>query len=539
MRFVEGKPYVNQNVFRGLDPVTGRPDVDPDRKPGTGKRAEFCPSLHGGKNWPPIAFSPQTRMIYIPANNNLCGFHLYGLDVRQHSHVHAQAISVLRTGGTDVAAARDLLGMLRGVAELQKEYGPEAMQSYVVSGASKAQDLTSLSWLADVSGVDLRRLMVVPLFESIEDLRNSAEVCREVWSDGAYSKLLDVWDRRQDVMLGYSDSNKDGGMLTSTWELYKAHRALHEVANEWNVNLRLFHGRGGTVGRGGGPTHRAIVAQPAGFTGRVKITEQGEVLNWKYADPVLAERNLELMIAASLETLLRHRQRESVEEWTAAMNKMSEQAWQHYVSAVRDNPDIVPYFEQATPSLEFDLARSGSRPPRRSPARGLQDLRAIPWVFGWMQSRHGLPGWFGVGYALERFPDPAVLRIMLDRFPLFEDLIRNVEIALAKADLRIARLYAELVDDAALRDRVFRVIQEEFERTRDAVLRITGQTQLLESNPVLLRSVRLRNPYVDPMSLIQVELLRRKRAGEDDDAELNDALAASINGIAAGLRNTG
>jgi phosphoenolpyruvate carboxylase len=199
---------------------------------------------------------------------------------------------------------------------------------------------------------------------------------------------------------------------------------------------------------------------------------------------------------------------------------------------------VVPYFEQATPALEFDLAKIGSRPARRSATRSLADLRAIPWVFGWMQSRHGVPGWFGVGYALERFADQQLLRTMLERFPLFGDLIRNVEMGLAKCDLSIARLYADLVHDAALRDRMFNVVSEEFERTRTAVLRITHQTELLENNRVLARSIRLRNPYVDPMSLIQVELLRRKRAGEDTP-QLNDALAATINGISAGLRNTG
>jgi len=341
------------------------------------------------------------------------------------------------------------------------------------------------------------------------------------------------------VMIGYSDSNKDGGMLTSTWEIYKAHAALHEAAKDYNVKLRLFHGRGGTVGRGGGPTHRAIVAQPPGaFIGELKITEQGEVLNWKYSDRVLAERNLELMIAASLEALLRPGRPMFASEWNSAMDVLSQESFGYYVRSIRDNPDTVPYFEQATPVLEFDVAKIGSRPARRSATRALGDLRAIPWVFGWMQSRHGLPGWFGVGYALERFSDRQLLRTMLTRFPLFEDMIRNVEIGLAKSDLSIAALYSELVEDGALRTRMFNLISMEFERTRDAVLRITNQTDLLQNNPVLLRSIRLRNPYVDPMSLVQIELLRRKRSGEDE-AAINDALAATINGISAGLRNTG
>jgi phosphoenolpyruvate carboxylase len=398
------------------------------------------------------------------------------------------------------------------IARLQRTYGPQALQVYIISGSETAADVLNFVRLAETAGIDLATLMPVPLFESIESLRESARVCRELWNDPDYARLLDHWGRRQEIMLGYSDSNKDGGMFTSTWELYKAHAALHEAARECDVTLRLFHGRGGTVGRGGGPTHGAILAQPPGaFNGEIRITEQGEVLNWKYSDKVLAERNLELMIAASLEALIRPGAAPIQPEWVSAMNRMSEDALGYYIRNVRDNPDIIPYFEQATPSPEFDLAKIGSRPARRKATHGLSDLRAIPWVFGWMQSRHGLPGWFGVGFALERCPDQAMLGRMLDRFPIFNDLIRNVEIGLAKCDLAIARRYAELVEDMPLRTRVFDLISEEFERTRAAVLRVTGQRELLEKNRVLARSIQLRNPYVDPMSLIQVELLRRKR----------------------------
>ncbi len=348
-------------------------------------------------------------------------------------------------------------------------------------------------------------------------------------------------------MLGYSDSNKDGGMLTSTWEIFKAHRALHTVAQDCGVRLRLFHGRGGTVGRGGGPTHRAIAAQPPGaFSGEIKITEQGEVLNWKYADPIVAERNLELMVAASLEALTRSSGwGATIEpEWEAAMETMSKDAFAFYRDRIYDNPDIPPYFDQATPVEELAHARIGSRPARRSARKSLEDVRAIPWVFGWMQSRHVLPGWFGVGHALERClqadrANEFLLNTMLRKFPLFQDMVFNVESGLAKVDLSIARLYANLIDDTGLRDRVFTMIAEEFVRTRHTILLITEQSQLLEkTDPVLARSILRRNPYVDPMSLIQVDLLRRKRAGEETDA-LNYALAATINGISAGLRNTG
>jgi phosphoenolpyruvate carboxylase len=389
-------------------------------------------------------------------------------------------------------------------------------------------------------------LMPVPLFESIESLRASAEVMRRVWTSPAYQPLLDSWNRRQEVMLGYSDSNKDGGMLTSTWELYKAQRNLHAAARECNVNLRLFHGRGGTVGRGGGPTHAAILAQPPGdFNGEIRITEQGEVLNWKYADPVLAEWNLEIMVAACLEAALqppgKHPDRE--QRWHEAMEAMSHVAFAFYREHIADNAEVLEYFEQATPVNELEHARVGSRPARRSENRRLEDLRAIPWVFGWMQSRHAVPAWFGVGRALERFAsgdaaNAELLREMMDQFPLFSSMMRNVEIAMAKADLSIARLYAELVSDAALRDRVFGMLAEEFERTRRVLLAITGQRELLEQNPLLYRSIRLRNPYVDPMSLVQVELLHRKRTSVAD-AGLEYAIGATINGIAAGLHNTG
>jgi phosphoenolpyruvate carboxylase len=488
------------------------------------------------------------------------GFHLHTLDIRQHARVHARARDELlgdAPGPDDALPAPPsedttrLLDTLRTVAELKRVYPADAIRSYVISGARSVDDVLTLVRLCEMSGVQVGAsegdpgLMPVPLFESIEDLRNCPGVCRELWRRNDYQRLLDSWGRQQEVMLGYSDSNKDGGMLTSTWEIFKAHRALHEVARECGVTLRLFHGRGGTVGRGGGPTHRAITSQPAGaFDGELKITEQGEVLNWKYSDPVLAERNLELMVAASLDALARldEPDREQAARWESAMESLSAAAHVFYREQVADDPDILVYFQQATPVGELEHARIGSRPSRRGESRGLDDLRAIPWVFGWMQSRHVLPAWFGVGHALEGFaasPDgDHLLREMMQRFPFFHDLIRNVEVGMAKADLPIARRYAALVEDVELRERVFSRIVEEFERTRRVVLRATGQTRLLEENPVLARSIRLRNPYVDPLSLIQVGLLRRKRAGERGE-ELDYAMAATINGISAGLRNTG
>jgi phosphoenolpyruvate carboxylase len=486
------------------------------------------------------------------------GFHLHTLDLRQHARLHERAVAELPGGdggtlaGPPSEGTLGVLETLRTVAELKRTHPSEAMDAYVISGARSGDDVLAVVRLAELAGVRMEGsegdpgLMPVPLFESIEDLRAAPEVCRALWGRPDYARLLESWGRRQEVMLGYSDSNKDGGMLTSTWEIHRAHRELHTVARECGVTLRLFHGRGGTVGRGGGPTHRAITAQPGGaFEGGIRITEQGEVLNWKYADPVLAERSLELMVAASLEALTRGRDDDPdrAARWEAAMDELSADAFEFYRARIADDPEVLVYFQQATPVEELEHARIGSRPTRRGETRGLDDLRAIPWVFGWMQSRHVLPAWFGVGWALERFAargaaEEALLGEMARDWPFFEDLVRNVEIGMAKADLAIARRYAGLVEDRALRDRVFGTIEEEFARTRRMLLRLTGQQRLLEQNPVLARSIRLRNPYVDPMSLIQVSLLRRRRAGEEGE-ELDYALAATINGIAAGLRNTG
>lgn len=388
--------------------------------------------------------------------------------------------------------------------------------------------------------------MPVPLFETIEDLRHAPHICRELWSDPAYRDYIDSWDGWQEVMLGYSDSNKDGGMLTSTWEIYRAHRDLHRVAQECNVRLRLFHGRGGTVGRGGGPTHRALVSQPAGaFSGRFRLTEQGEVIEWKYADSELASRNIELMLAASLEALSKGDQPQPLPDaWEAAMDFLSQAAFDRYREKIADNPDTMVFFEQGTPFPDFSLAKIGSRPAKRRQSNSLDDMRAIPWVFGWIQSRLMVPGWFGVGTAIEAFireneSHLPLLQQMFQQLPIFRDLMRNVELALVKVDLGLARQYAERVDDAVARERFWAVLEDEFERTRLMVLDVIGQTRLLEADLGQAVSLTLRNPYVEPLNLIQVELMKRRRQENADDEALDYVMAATINGIAAGMRNTG
>jgi phosphoenolpyruvate carboxylase len=540
------------------------------------------------------------------------GFHLQVLDIRQHARVHAEVLqemrakkidarkpeardsesrktklrkAELRETGPALAAAdlpdtremgspqtRELIETFHTIQQLKETYPADSIRQYIVSGAECEDDVLNIIRLAQVCGVrvagsdedpsadnpgransssDNPGLMPVPLFESIESLRAAGDVMRRLWRHPDYQPLLRTWGNWQEVMLGYSDSNKDGGMLTSTWELYKAHRELHRAAQECGIKLRLFHGRGGTVGRGGGPTHAAILAQPEGcFSGRIRITEQGEVLNWKYADAVLAEWNLELMIAASLEALTRPGEHSAKEQaakdqarWEEAMDEMSQEAYRVYRRDIAENADVLEYFEQATPIQELDAARIGSRPSRRTKGRRLEDLRAIPWVFGWMQSRHAVPAWYGVGQGLQAFASKGksherLLREMFKHFPLFGDLVRNVELGMAKADLHIARLYSGLVKDVDLRTRVFALLEAEFLQSRRMILSISGQRELLAGNRVLLRSIHLRNPYVDPMSLIQVELLRRKQQGQDL-AKLEYPLGATINGIAAGLHNTG
>jgi phosphoenolpyruvate carboxylase len=533
------------------------------------------------------------------------GFHLHVLDIRQHARVHAEALqemtakeidlrkidlrlkkielrntelrktkvrkSELRKTAPALAAGaalpessdfvspqtRELIETFRAIKQLKQTYPAQSIRQYIISGAESEDDVLNVVRLAKACGVNLAGsgadsnlsdpgLTPVPLFESIHSLRVAGDVMRRVWRHPEYALLLDSWGRWQEVMLGYSDSNKDGGMLTSSWEIYKAHRDLHGVARECGVELRLFHGRGGTVGRGGGPTHSAILAQPEGcFSGRIRITEQGEVLNWKYADAVLAEWNLELMIAASLEALTRSSQHSAADQtrWEEAMDEMSGDAFQAYRRDIAENDDVLEYFEQATPVLELDAARIGSRPSRRTKGRRLEDLRAIPWVFGWMQSRHAVPAWYGVGHGLQSFAGKGrayerLLRDMLKHFDLFSDLIRNVELGMAKADLHIARVYSGLVRNTGLRTRVFTMLEDEFSRSRRMILQISGQRELLARNRVLARSVHLRNPYVDPMSLIQVELLRRKQQGRGL-VKLEYPLGATINGIAAGLHNTG
>jgi len=399
------------------------------------------------------------------------------------------------------------------------------------------------------------RIAVSPLFETIEDLRRAPEVMRRLFEHPVYRQQIAAHGDLQEVMIGYSDSSKDGGILTSSWELYKAQERLWEVAREYGVELRLFHGRGGTVGRGGGPSHEAILAQPPDtVAGRIKITEQGEVVSSKYSLAEIALRSLELttsaVIAASLPQASRNAGKLS--RWKEVMEEISAEAFVVYRRDARA-PGFYDYFVQATPVEELQHLRIGSRPAKRKPgSKSLDDLRAIPWVFGWTQSRHLLPGWLAVGTALENFIKASprenlrLLREMYREWPFFHSTISNIEMTLAKADFQIARQYASRTLDRRLGQRIFRMLEEEYDRACRMTLQITGERRLLDQSPVLQRSIAVRNPYVDPLSYLQVELLARRRESVErseltagDREKLLYATLLTINGVAAGMRNTG
>ncbi|MBP6821836.1 MAG: phosphoenolpyruvate carboxylase [Acidobacteria bacterium] len=537
------------------------------------------------------------------------GLHLAALDLRQHSQRHTAALTEITRGlgleknygamneaercewltaelstprplvATDArysVETTETLNVFRVARRALDEISQCAIRSYVVSMTQEASDLLAILALAKQAG--LAALSVVPLFETIDDLRRAPEVMQRLFENPVYRQILEAQGNLQEVMIGYSDSSKDGGILTSSWELYKAQERLWQVAREYGVELRLFHGRGGTVGRGGGPSHEAILAQPAGtVAGRIKITEQGEVVSSKYSLPEIAMRSLELTTAAVIAASLPQEQSISsprvskgylqsnqalsdgratdtaqIEQWQSVMEEISEQAFAVYRDFVRGE-GFLDYFTQATPVEELQHLRIGSRPAKRKAgSKSLDDLRAIPWVFGWTQSRHLLPGWLAVGSALESFLESspqgkkgknlALLREMYEHWPFFHSTISNIEMTLAKSDFQIARQYADRTPDKKLGQRVFKLLSAEYDRTCRVVLQITGEKHLLENSPVLKRSIEVRNPYVDPMSYLQVELLARNRDNKvstKDREKLLYAILLTINGIAAGMRNTG
>jgi phosphoenolpyruvate carboxylase len=514
------------------------------------------------------------------------GFHLAPLDMRQHSGVHEKVVAELfllgaRREGYDQLPEderrRWLLGelsvprLLRSpfvsytedtlkelhifdtAAELQRRYGERSMPNYIISNANGASDVLEVALLLKEAGLmqpgspPRLALNIIPLFETIADLRGCGAVMEALFSITEYRRMLESRGGVQEIMLGYSDSNKDGGYLTSNWELYQAEVKLVEVFERHGVKLRLFHGRGGTVGRGGGPSHQAILSQPAGSVqGQIRITEQGEVIASKYSDPDIGRRNLETLVAATLEATLLDRAspRGDVHLYYEVMNELSAQAFKAYRNLVYETPGFVTFFRTATPITEIADLNVGSRPASRKKSDRIEDLRAIPWVFSWSLARIMLPGWYGFGSAVDDFlknrgeSGLATLQQMYLNWPFFQSLLSNMDMLLAKSDIHIASRYAELVTDEELRDRIFGRIRAEMQRTVGHLLAITGQRELLESNPALARSFRNRSPYIDPLNHLQVESLQRFRAGEQDE-KVKRAILLTINGIAAGLRNSG
>ncbi len=515
---------------------------------------------------------------------SLFGFHLAPLDLRQNSEVHARTVAellaVARVASNylaldeearvallleELATPRPLtapgvryspetaseLAIFHTARSIHQRYGRDAIENVIISKADGVSDILEAAVLLKEVGM-LRPLEcaldvnIVPLFETIADLAHAGAVMERLLGLGLYRRLLASRGDLQEVMLGYSDSNKDGGFLASCWALYRAEIALTEVFARHGIVLRLFHGRGGSVGRGGGPSYQAILAQPPGAVqGQIRITEQGEVIAHKYANPELGRWNLEVLAAATLEATLLARQHDAPRpEYLEAMEQLARYAETAYRAMVYETPGFERYFWESTVIAEIAALNIGSRPASRKQSTAIEDLRAIPWVFSWSQCRLMLPGWFGFGTAIAQWLDErgeaglALLREMRADWGYFQTLLSNIDMVLGKSDIAIAERYSRLVRDEALRTAIFPLLKAEWQRSVDGLMTITGQAELLDGNPLLKRSIRNRFPYIDPLNHLQVELLRRHRAGETDE-RVQRGIHLTINGIAAGLRNSG
>jgi phosphoenolpyruvate carboxylase len=522
------------------------------------------------------------------------GFHLATVDLRQSSDQHELVIAELLAQAriepdyaslTEAAKRAVLVRLLQDARPLRVIgasysahtlgelaifetaqrmlclYGKQAIRHYIISHTETVSDLLEVLLLqkevgllrGTLDGEAHNDLIVVPLFETIEDLRNAAPIMREFYALPGIAALVRRSGAEQDIMLGYSDSNKDGGIFTSNWELYRAEIALVELFDELSrtqpIQLRMFHGRGGTVGRGGGPSYQAILAQPPGTVrGQIRLTEQGEVIGSKYANPEIGRRNLETLVAATLEATLLQPTKPASPSFLEAAAQLSQASMQAYRDLVYQTEGFTDYFFSATPIREIAELNIGSRPASRKASQRIEDLRAIPWGFSWGQCRLTLPGWYGFGSAVEAFLDQTntkvrkealgLLQKMYRQWPFFRTLLSNMDMVLAKSDLALAARYSELVTDEALRQRVRATIEAEWHRTAEALARITGDKERLAHNAALARSMHHRFAYIDPLHHLQVELVRRHRAGLDDE-RVRRGIHISINGIAAGLRNTG
>ncbi|GAC1398378.1 MAG: phosphoenolpyruvate carboxylase [Ktedonobacteraceae bacterium] len=529
------------------------------------------------------------------------GFHFVALDTRQHSQRHASALAELLqvTGlrSEDYMKLNEeervtllefllrdprllthanlplsqpthhVLNTFHAIRQAREVFGDRAVTCYIISMATSLSNLLEVQFFCKEVGIN--NLPIVPLFETIDDLRSCTSMLEQAFTHPDYKQYLAQCHAKQQVMLGYSDSSKDGGILTSSWELYKAQERLAALGRRFGISIVMFHGRGGAIGRGGGPIYEAILGQPPQtVNGRIRITEQGEMLSFKYGLHEIALRNMELVVAgvvqASIpEPLLISQARKKIPEaWIQILDTLSEKAHVHYRKLIYENPSFVHFFEQATPILELGWLNIGSRPARRTTGHSIEELRAIPWVFSWMQSRYVLPSWYGVGSALEVYiaEDPighlAQLQHMYHEWPFLRAFLDNMQMTLSKADMHIAHHYATLVENEDVRQQMSLLIQQEYERTERAILQIVGSHALLDHTPVLQESIRRRNPYVDPLSYFQVMLLRRLRnlggplalspeqekqatSVEQERVQLTYAALLTINGIAAGVRNTG
>ena len=526
------------------------------------------------------------RLAELRRSAEVFGFHLAPLDMRQHSGIHEQVVDELFAHGANRPgyAAQDEAGrrawlldalqdgrrmdeemgrfspvvqselrIMHTAADIHRQYGRAALPNHIISKTDSVSDMLELALMLQQAGLveagtePVLHLNIIPLFETIADLRGCGVIMDELLSLPWYRAGLKSRDDTQEVMLGYSDSNKDGGYLTANWELYKAELELVKVFAKHGVELRLFHGRGGTVGRGGGPSYQAILAQPPGsVNGQIRITEQGEVIASKYSNPEIGRRNLETLVAATMEaTLLHHHGADSaMPEHHRIMEELSAAAFAAYRKLVYETPGFTEYFFTATPIREIAELNIGSRPSSRKASDNIEDLRAIPWVFSWSLNRALLPGWYGFGSAVQQFLEREgeaglrQLQAMHQNWAFLSTLLSNMDMVLSKTDMGIASRYAELVEDRALGEAIFGMIEAEWQRTIDSLFAITGATTLLEDNPSFARSLATRTPYIDPLNHLQVALLHRHRAG-DDDVLVKRAIHLTINGIATGLRNSG
>jgi phosphoenolpyruvate carboxylase len=511
--------------------------------------------------------------------------HTASLDIRQHSGRHLSALTeIFHTAGivadyaalseaekvsllaAEIASPRPLtqarlavyssetaetIQTMRMVAALLEQLDPEIIDTYIISTTASVSDILAVLLLCREVGLyrpgEYSQLNVVPLFETGEDLVHAPQLLDALLQLPVYRDHLHLRGQTQEIMLGYSDSNKEGGFVAANWALYRAQLELTAVADRYGVRLRLFHGRGGAVGRGGGPAGQAILAQPPGtLRGQIKMTDQGEMISDRYLDPRTASRHLEQVLNAVLRAGFSELLQPPDPAWLAAMEPIAAAGRRAYRELVYDDPDFLSYFRAATPVGEFGRLRIGSRPASRRQSNRIEDLRAIPWVFSWMQSRHTLPGWYGLGAALSSFVDGdperlELLRAMYANWPFFKTLLDNAQLIIAKADLVIAQRYAALVPDQELAERMVTTITAEYQRTVAIIREVAMITEILDAQPVLQRAIRRRNPYVDPLSYIQIEALRRLRAApaEADQEGLETAVLMSINGIAVGLKNTG